>query len=204
MGDEGMKRFNNDDVLLLSRERRYSGFFKLDAVTVKHALYRGGMSDEILREVIVREDAVGVLLYDPELDSLLLIEQIRVPLIGESSTPWTIEIVAGLIEEGESPAEVAKRETQEEAGIELEQLIPIQNYFSSTGGSNERMHLFLGLCSLANAGGIYGVAAEGEEIRAFVLKRDEAFTLLERGMLDNASTLVAMLWFQIHYHRFKK
>lgn len=204
MGDEGMKRFNNDDVLLLSRERRYSGFFKLDAVTVKHALYRGGMSDEILREVIVREDAVGVLLYDPELDSLLLIEQIRVPLIGESSTPWTIEIVAGLIEEGESPDEVAKRETQEEAGIELEQLIPIQNYFSSTGGSNERMHLFLGLCSLANAGGIYGVAAEGEEIRAFVLKRDEAFTLLERGMLDNASTLVAMLWFQIHYHRFKK
>ncbi len=197
--------FTNKDVTIKACERAYNGFFKLDKVTFDHKRFDGGMNYDVVREVVQRQDAVGVLLYDPKRDEILLIEQIRIPLYEKSESPWTYEIVAGIMDqEGEDREALARREALEEAGVTIDQLIPMHHYFSSTGGSTEQLFLYLGICSLENAGGVFGVENEHEDIRAFTLAREEAFQLLDQNRLDNASTLIALLWFRQNYQKFQE
>lgn len=133
---------------IVRREKCYEGFYKLDRVHLRHELFDGGMSREINREVFLRHDAVCVLPYDPQRDEVVLIEQFRVGAMGKTDNPWLIELVAGLIDKDEIPEEVAHREAQEEAGLVFGALWPMTKYFPSPGGSNEFVHLYLGVVTV--------------------------------------------------------
>jgi len=100
--------------------------------------------------------------------------------------------------------EVAIREAQEEANIELTDLLPISSYYPSPGGSNERIHLFLGKCSLKNVNKNGGLASENEDILVHVMSRFEALKLMEQGKLDNASTLIALQWLELNLSKVRK
>ena len=106
-------------------------------MVVSHRLFGGGWSAPLKRELFQRGDAVGVLLYDPRRHLIGLVEQFRVGAMQDQFGPWQYEVVAGMIGPEESPVEVATRECQEEAGIEVENLIPICNYLVSAGGTDE-------------------------------------------------------------------
>lgn len=198
------KEFNQHNIHVVSKRRIFNGFFKIDEVIVDHDCFDGRRFESVRREVIVKCDTVSILLYDPQRDELLFIRQLRVPLIEreERESPWTIEIVAGTIDRNETPEAIIKAEAFEEAGIDVAQLIPIYDYYSSTGGSPGKMHLYLGLCDLTDAGGFYGLEEESEDIEAFVVSREEGFELLAEGKLDNGFTIIAMLWFQLHYQTY--
>lgn len=198
---EKREDFNKENITVTSKRRIFNGFFKIDEVIVDHDCFDGGRFEDVRREVIVKCDTVSILLYDPLRDELLFIRQLRVPLIEreERRSPWTIEIVAGTIDRDETPESIIIAEAEEEAGVEIKKLIPIYDYFPSTGGSPGKMYLYLGLCDLTNAGGLYGLEEESEDIEAFVISREAGFELLAKGMLDNGFTLIAMLWFQLHY-----
>lgn len=192
---------NRNNVKVTKRERILDSFFKVDAVTVDHDCFNGGRFHNVRREVIQRADTVSVLLYDSQHDLILFVRQIRVPLLdrADRQSPWTVEIIAGTIDWQATPEQVARAEAKEEAGVELESLIPIYSYFPSTGSDAGKMHLYLGLCDLSNAGGYYGLEEEGEDIEAFVVSRARAFEMLDEGVLDNGFTMIAMLWLQLHY-----
>lgn len=194
-------KLDRHNVKITKRERILDSFFKVDAVTVDHDCFNGGRFHNIRREVIQRADTVSVLLYDSHHDLILFVRQIRVPLLDRTDreSPWAVEIIAGTIDWQAAPEQVAKAEAKEESGIELESLIPIYSYFPSTGSDSGKMHLYLGLCDLSNAGGYYGVEEEGEDIEAFVVSRVRAFEMLDEGVLDNGFTMIAMLWLQLHY-----
>lgn len=201
-----MKRFTYKDLKIKNCEPAYDGFFKIDRLTFDHARFDGGVNRDVVREVLVKSDTVSVLAYDPKRDEVLLVEQVRGPLYSrtERETPWSYEIIAGMIDTDESPEEVAIREAEEEAGITIERLIPITSYYDSTGMSGGRMHLFLGLCSLKDAGGIFGLEAESEDIRAFTLSRETALAWIDSGKLDNGFSIIAMLWLKLNYHHYRK
>ncbi len=194
------------NITIKSRKRVYDGFFKIDEIIVDHDCIDGGVLTGIRREVIVKSDTVSILIYDPDLDAILFVRQLRVPLLDaiERENPWTVEIIAGTIDRDESPEAIAVAEAHEEAGIMLQKLIPIYRYYPSTGSGSGKMHLYLGLADLTNAGGYYGLAEEGEDIEAFVVSRTEAFAMMERGEVDNGFSLVALLWFQLHYPKYQK
>lgn len=198
------EHFSKSNVQVKSKRRIYNGFFKIDEVIVNHDCFDGRRFENVRREVIVKCDTVSILLYDPIRDELLFIRQLRVPLLerAERDSPWTIEIVAGTIDRDDTPEAVIIAEAREEAGIEISKLVPIYDYFPSTGGSPGKMHLYLGLCDLTDAGGFYGLEEESEDIEAFVISREEGFQLLAEGKLDNGFTLIAMLWFQLHYKEY--
>jgi ADP-ribose pyrophosphatase len=118
-------------------------------------------------------------------------------------SPWVLELVAGLIDTDEPPEQVAARESEEEAGVMVEQLEPICEYFSSPGGSNEYFYLFAGKADLSAAGGVYGLATEGEDIRVHVLPVEQLWHKLQRGEINNAHTLIAAQWLQLHHARLK-
>ncbi|MCT8987732.1 ADP-ribose diphosphatase [Shewanella phaeophyticola] len=189
----------DSDFKLLSKKVLYQGFFRLDEYTFKHKLFKGGWSGEVTREVFERGSAVVVLPYDPIRDEVVLIEQIRVPALASTKSIWLLELVAGMIEPGESPEQVATRELAEEAGLSLQSLTPINSYLVSPGGTTERFFLFWGQVDATQASGIHGLDHENEDIRVHVVSRQQAYDWVNSGRIDNASTVLGIQWLMLNY-----
>lgn len=193
-----MTDFKRDDVEVVRREAGFRGFYRLDVLTLRHRLFAGGWGPELRRELFVRPDAVCVLPYDPWLDQVVLIEQMRIGALDKRTSPWMLELVAGLFDAGESPEEVAHREAQEEAGLALINLTPIVHYYPSPGGSDEHVHLYCATVDSRGVGGVHGLPEEGEDIRVLVVSREQAWQMLARGEIDNAASIIALQWLQLH------
>ncbi len=187
-----------DDVEIVEREQCFSGFYRLDRLQLRYRLFSGAMGRQLERELFVRHDAVCVLPYDPRRDEVVLIEQFRVGAVGKVANPWLIELVAGLIDKDEQPEEVARREAIEEAGLEVGELWPVTTYFPSPGGSTERVHLYVGRCDSSNAGGVFGLDEEGEDIRVHVWSLQQALQAVRDGGIDNAASIIALQWLALN------
>ena len=185
---------------ILDQSSGYRGFFRLEKYRLRHELFAGGWSAEMVRECLERGHAVAVLLYDPEHDQLVLLEQFRVGAVEFPGGPWLLEIVAGIIDHpGETTEEVARRETVEEAGCELLDLMPIRQYLVSPGGTSESITLFCGRVDASTViPGIRGVAAEHEDIRVHVVSRAAALELLDSGRINSAAPIIALQWLELN------
>lgn len=177
----------------------YSGFFKIKQYLLRHRLFAGSWSESVTREVFMRGDAVGVLLYDPKQKAVVLVEQFRTGAIRDPLSPWLIEIVAGGIPAGESPESVAKKEILEETGLHIETVHPMVSYYASPGGNAEKFHLFYAIVDASLAHGIHGLKEEHEDIRVCVRSLEECWEALESGTINNALTLIALQWLQLHH-----
>jgi ADP-ribose pyrophosphatase len=185
-------------VNVIKQEYLYRGFLSLKRIRLQHTLFEGGWSDEIDRELIDRGDCVAVLLYDPDVDAVVLIEQFRVGALGHSKTPWLLEIVAGVVESGESLEAVAYREAVEEAGCMIEELRYVCEYYSSPGALSERMTLFCGRVDSSIVGGVHGVLAEHEGINVWVVPFAEALEFMTQGKLNSATPIIGLQWLALN------
>jgi ADP-ribose pyrophosphatase len=185
-------------VMVLEQAVAYDGRFKIIRYRLRHRLFAGGMSPALVREVFERGHAVAVLPFDPERTQVVLIEQFRIGALGVVDHPWLLEPVAGIIESGESAPEVARREAAEEAGLDLLDLVPACTYFASPGGSTETCQVFIGRVDASNAGGIFGLADEGEDIKVHVVALDTALDWLCDRRFHAATTVVALQWLALH------
>lgn len=181
----------------------YQGFFNMSRYRLRHTLFRGGWSGELTRELFHRGTCVAAIPYDPARDAVVLIEQFRVGALKYQGSPWLLEIVAGAVEEGETPEEVAHREAFEEAGCRLRELIRIGEFFTTPGGSSEKITLFCGIADVSNLGGVHGLAEENEDIRVAVTDFDEAWRLFETGRIDSAIPIVALQWLAMNRERIR-
>ncbi len=189
---------------LLARERVYDGFLKLDRHRLRHASFHGGWCPPIERERLEDLAAVSVLLFDPRRDELVLVEQFRVGLVGQVDPPWTLETVSGFCDRRqESPEAVARREVAEETGCPLLDLRFIGRFFVSPGISSEQIHLYCGRVDATGAGGIHGLAEEGEEIRVVRLARERARAELF-GRLCSTSVLLAVQWLELNLDELRR
>ncbi len=183
---------------ILDKETVYQGFFRLETYSVKHTLFKGGWNEGVKRELFRRGDCVAVLLYDPVLDEVVLVEQFRIGAVLQNRPPWLIEIVAGAVEQGEIAEDAAMREALEEADCHIHELRLINRFFTSPGGASEWLSLYYGRVDASNVGGIHGLDEEGEDIRVFSVKFDEAWEMLQSGVIDSAIPIVAMQWLYIN------
>jgi ADP-ribose pyrophosphatase len=188
----------SQDVQILQRERLFKNYLAIDRCVLRHRLHAGGMSAPISRDVIARGPAVGVLLLDPARDRVILVEQFRIGALCAGMNPWVIEIVAGVVEPGEDPRDVARRESREEAGAEVDALIPIARHLASPGITDETVETFLGRVDSDGLGGIHGLAEEGEDIRVVAMTVDEALVACSDGRIANAMTLIALQWLALN------
>lgn len=188
---------------IVRREMLYQGFFRAERLTLRHELFHGGFGGEIRREVMIKPRAAGVLPYDPATDQVLLIEQFRVGAIEEPHGAWLLEIVAGYIEEGETGEEMVRRESQEEAGLTVGLVEHALDFLLSPASCNERFSLFLAQADLSRAGGVHGLASEGEDIRVNVMSLDQAWQATLSGRVNNAPALIALQWLMLHRDRIR-
>jgi ADP-ribose pyrophosphatase len=186
------------DFEIIDKSTAFQGYFRIDRYRFRHRLFRGGWSGEVVREVFERGHAVGVLPYDPERDSVVLIEQFRIGAVAAGQPPWQEEIVAGIIDAGETPEAVAHREAEEEAGCRIQELVAICHYLASPGGTSESVQLYCGRVDGRGVGGIHGLAEEHEDIRVEVVPFAEARERLLAGRFRNAPAIIAMQWLTLN------
>ena len=180
------------------RETLFDSFLRVDRLKLRHSLFAGGWSELMTRELILRPRAVGVLLFDPAQQQVVLVRQIRVGMLDEGQKPWLLELVAGMVESGEEPIEVAARESLEEANTKPQDLLQICEYYNSPGISNERITLFCGRVDATQAGGIFGLDAEHEDIEVVVLSLSDALAKVASGEINNAMSIIALQWLQLN------
>ena len=198
-----IQQFSTDDVQIIGKQTLYQGFFKMVKYAFKHKLFEGGWSDVVEREVFERGHAVAVLPYDPVLDEFVMIEQFRIGALSTSSlsstaSPWLLEVVAGIIDEGETPEDVCRREAKEEAGLDIQKLHKALSYLASPGGTTERLHIYVGLVDASNAKGVHGLEHESEDILVHKVPTSVAFDWINQGKIDNSATLIALQWFAMN------
>ena len=194
---------DSQDVQLLERSVAFEGYFRIDRYRLRHRLHEGGMSREIVREVFERGHVAAVLPVDPWRDRVVLVEQFRIGPYAVGWDPWLLEGVAGIIEPGEGPREVCRREAMEEAGCTVDALVPVARYMSSPGAVTEVVELFCGRCDSRGLGGVHGLEEEDEDIRTHVTPLEEALAMLDDGRIVNAKTIIALQWLALHYERVK-
>lgn len=117
----------------LASERKYEGRI-IDVDMIDIELPDGRRSK---REVVRHKNAVAVLSRLPD-GRFVFVQQYR-----KAAEEALLEVVAGGLEDGESPDEGARRETAEETGYEVVSIRKLTTIICSPGYCDERIHLFL-------------------------------------------------------------
>ncbi len=190
--------FTLEGVEIVDESVLFQGFFCMRNYSICHDLFAGGRSEVITRELLVKSQVAAALLYDPHLNKVVLLEQFRLGALADEHSPWLLELVAGMAEENESCEALIRREIKEEAGLEAQDLIPLFNYWTSPGCTNERLALYCAIIDAKKAGGIHGLAEEHEDILVHVLDTQEAISAVQSGRINNATTIIALQWLQLN------
>ncbi len=197
-------------VVIYNERRLLDAFFKVDEATVSHEQFNGEMSTPRPYLVFERGDAVAALLYDPERRKVITVNQFRLPTLQKGrGGGWLIEAVAGMIDEPannsprETPIECLRREVREETGYRLMNAKPIFTFFSSPGGSTERIYLFYGEVQqtdkVAEGGGL---RADGEDIEIVEFDIEDFFAELRAGEFEDPKLIISGQWLMAkHAHR---
>ncbi|HEY2840199.1 MAG TPA: NUDIX hydrolase [Pirellulales bacterium] len=136
------------------------------------------------REVIEHPGAVGIVPMVDD-DHVCLIRNFRVA-VGR----WLIEVPAGTLEPGEPPLVTASRELIEETGFRAGQITPLCELLFSPGILHERMHLFLATQLTPGETRL----EIGEQIERLITPWEEALSMIERGEIEDAKTVAALLF----------
>jgi nudix-type nucleoside diphosphatase (YffH/AdpP family) len=181
------------DVVIRNKNRVFDGFFQLDEVTLSHRLFDGGMSAEKKILIFERGDAVAALIYNKTDHRVVLVEQFKAPTLEKGSgNGWITEVMAGMIKPGETPEQALARETLEETGYRITDWELITTFFSSPGGSSERIFLYHVVVEAADKvaqGG--GNTREGEDIRVVTMSPDVLFEKLSKAQLEDPKLIIA-------------
>ena len=191
-----------DDVKILSRDLIGRGWGKLERFVFRHRRFDGDWSDEVTRDLYTIGEVSMIIPYDPTLDAVLLVEQFRTCGLYWNDATWLFEAIAGIIDPGETPPEVAQREAGEEANLKIATPVHIATVYSSPGGYGERTHMYAGATDLSSAGGIHGLAHEHEDIRAVVVPLAEALVASFDGRIRDAKTILMIQWLTANKSQF--
>ncbi|MGN6762363.1 MAG: NUDIX domain-containing protein [Leifsonia sp.] len=143
--------------------------------------------DEITREYVDHTGAVAVLAMDDD-GRVLLIRQYRHPV---RHRDW--EIPAGLLDQdGERPLLAAQRELGEEADLEAEEWNVLADVFTSPGGNDEAIRIYLAR-GIRSTGSAFAREAEEADIEVRWVPLDEAVDAVLQRRVHNAPLIIALL-----------
>lgn len=164
------------------REKAYDGYFKIYELTVEQ------QGHTFTREQFDRGDAVAALVFDTEKQQYILTRQFRV-----GSESELIEVVAGMVDKGEQPEASIKREIEEETGYHVEKLQHLHTFYSSPGGTTERVMLYYAeVKEQRHRGG--GNSHEHEFIEILHLTPEQ----LDALETPDAKTIIAQQWVKLN------
>lgn len=170
------------DAVVLDSDLVYTGrVWDVRSDTVRYG------EGEIVRQYVDHPGAAAIVAMDDQ-ERVLLIQQYRHPI---RHRDW--EIPAGLLDvDGESPLETAKRELVEEADLTASEWTPLVSVFTTPGGNDEVVHIFLAR-GLAEVGDAHPRTDEEADIRVEWVALEDAVTGVLEGRLRNGILAVGVL-----------
>jgi nudix-type nucleoside diphosphatase (YffH/AdpP family) len=184
---------------VLIEEKKYvlDDFFKVEEAHLRFEKFNGEMSPLIRRFSLERGNSAAVLVFNLDTQKIILIDQFRYPTYNNGSG-WISEIIAGMIDSGESPEESARRELQEESGLNISTIEHICTFYTSPGGSSEQIFLYYAEISGKSAKYIKtgGLVKEGEDITSFEITLEDALQKIKTGEISDAKTIIGIYWLE--------
>ncbi len=182
-------------VELIDEQLKYDDFFKITVGRLRFEKFNGQMSAEVRRLCLDRGDAVAVVLFNRKKKTLVLIEQFRYPVYRalKKKNGWICELVAGVVEKGETPEDVVEREVMEEVGYEVKNVKRLACIYPSPGVISERIYIYYAeVAEQINRGG--GLASEHEDIRVIELPVKKVYAMIKKGLIEDAKTLIGLMF----------
>ena len=173
----------------------HQGFLRVSKYDIDVEKHGGGIM-QTSWEVMERGNAVAVLGHDPVRDEVVLGNEFRPGVLVSGDYPYLDNLVAGVIENNESPLQAAVREMREETGLTLSNPVLIHpGAYVSSGGTSEKISIVYGTVDTSHAGGVHGNAKEQEDILTVVLPAGVFIERVRSGDISDLKTLVAGYWF---------
>ena len=139
------------------------------------------------KEVVRHPGAVVILPFINERE-IILVKQYRYPV-----NEWIYELPAGTIERNEKPEETAYRELEEETGFKAGVLKHLLTFYTTPGICDEKMHAYVAY-NLVRA---KQKLEKGELLKVEVVGFNEAIEMIERGLIRDAKSIVALLYYEL-------
>jgi nudix-type nucleoside diphosphatase (YffH/AdpP family) len=183
----------NPDVIVRDVELTSAGWHVLRRTTFDYRRRDGTWTTE-QRETYDRGDGAVILVFEPTRRTVLLTRQFRFPAyVNDHPDGMLIEAAAGLLDADDAEAAI-RRETSEELGVTVGDLVHVFSAYMSPGSVTERVHFFAAPYDSAtrrHAGG--GLATEGEQIELVELGIDEAVAAIGGDIIDG-KTIMLLQW----------
>ena len=114
-------------VEIASQRRIFDDFFKIEEAVVRFEKFNGQMSAPLRRLNFERGDSVAAVIVNRDTRCAILSNQFRYPA-STKGNGWIYEIIAGMIDQGEKPAQAMRREIMEEIGYRVSKLVHIADF----------------------------------------------------------------------------
>ena len=180
-------------VVINSKRFILDDFFKVEEAHLQYELFNGDMSNPVRRLSLERGNSVAVLVFNLDTQKIILINQFRYPTY-KQGYGWVTEIIAGMVDEGETPEESVRRELLEEAGLTISSLKYICNFYPSPGGSSEMIFLYYAEVSGKFAAYSKSGGLPGEDIITMEITLEEALKKIKTGEIVDAKTIMGIFW----------
>jgi ADP-ribose pyrophosphatase len=184
-------------VLIHQKRNVLDDFFKVEEAYLQFEKFDGEMTDTIRRFSLERGNSAAVVTFNRHTNKLTLVSQFRYPTY-KNGHGWTIEIIAGMVDPGETPEETARREAEEETGLNVTTLEHITTFYPSPGGTSELIFLYYAEVSgiPANHENTGGIISEGEDIMSLEISLEEALEKIKTGEIMDAKTIIGIYWLE--------
>lgn len=182
-------------VKIINRKIVFDKFFKIEEVKLQHEKFSGEMTEIITRLNFERGDSVAAIVYNEDTNKVILVNQFKFPCYDKIGG-WITEVVAGIIDEGESAKQAIKREIIEEIGYSAISVEKIASFFVSPGGTSERIFLFYATVNQntkIDDGG--GLDSENEDIKIVEYSPEEILNMIKQDEINDAKTIIACNFF---------
>ena len=135
------------------------------------------------REIVEHPGAVAILAWDGE--RLAMVRQWR-----HATQRVLLEIPAGTLEPDEPPADTARRELAEEAGLAASTWVEGPRFYTAPGFCDELMHLFLATDLVETAAG----GDPDEQLEPSWMTLADALAAIDDGRIFDAKTIAGVGW----------
>ncbi|BEO47005.1 NUDIX hydrolase [Serratia marcescens] len=155
-------------------------------------LRRDGVWQRQSRETYDRGDGAVILLFNRQVQTVILTRQFRFPVFVNGHDGMLIEAAAGLLDDA-SPEARIRAEAEEETGYFVQNVEKVFEAYMSPGSVTEKLHFFVGEYQASdrlNEGG--GLAAEGEDLEVIELPLAQALQAVRQGTIVDAKTIMLL------------
>ena len=151
------------------------------------------------REAYDRGNGAAILLYNSKKKTVVLTRQFRMPTyVNGNKDGMMIEVCAGLLD-GDNPADCVRKETEEETGYKINNVEKVFQTYMSPGSVTEELFLFVGeyddSMKVSDGG---GAEDETENIEVLELNFDEAITMVSKGEIKDAKTVMLLQYAKLN------